>query len=356
MNKAIFVQRFKFCMFFLIISIIIMDVKNVFSKEYEEIWKSQKFKEEVTAIAIRNLNGNKFEEIFVGSEFEERAQNNKYWDTLIRTYVSIHEWNPIKQTFVRIYKTDDLFLQYDTLEYGIGEFYYLPTYEGFLLYTNVSRGVLLVWDKDSNDYEFNFKKELYKNENKKPIEIEDLDEKAKEDSLFLQKVVSLLEKEIPKHSYAHIKIKRGDTNKDKKEDVWAIVTEDYKHPEGYLYQYEWFSDGKSLIKKFVDKKMIFEVMITDIDNDGMDEIIEGEAILDHSGAEYEGEGPEPILEPTTGKLYILKWDGKIYKEIWQSEEIGGVKTIAVGDVDNDGKKEIVVGDWQGYIHIFHSKP
>ncbi len=344
--------------FFIIAFVIVIGTQNVWSGEYREIWKSQKFKvgigmwKGISTVEINDLNGNKYREIFVGSWFGGGEVD------FVKSRVTIYEWDSPKEKFVQIYESDNL-----SLDDIIGKFYYLPSLNGFLLcseyildgYEGGSYGFLLIWDKTKNNYQFNFKKELYRDENNRRVKIEELDEKAKVDYLFVKKIRELLEKEISKDSYANIKVRRGDTNGDGKEDVWAIITKNYQYDEGYLYNYERSSDGKSLLQRFVDKKDIFEVIITDIDNDGMDEIIEGEVIRDYSMLGYEGEGPEPVLEPTTGKLYILKWDGKIYKEIWQSEEIGGVGTIAVGDVDADGKKEIVVGDWHNHIRVFHVK-
>ncbi len=90
--------------------------------------------------------------------------------------------------------------------------------------------------------------------------------------------------------------------------------------------------------------------VTDIDDDGLDEII----ISDVRG-DLVREEEEPYLENRRDVIHILKWDGKKYKKIWTSKSLGLITQIIVDDVTGDGKKEIIVGNDKGEIHIFGGK-
>ncbi len=87
--------------------------------------------------------------------------------------------------------------------------------------------------------------------------------------------------------------------------------------------------------------------LADIDNDGLDEII----ISGVRGDLVETE-EEPFIKNRRDVIHILKWDGKKYKKIWTSKSLGLITQIIVDDVTGDGKKEIIVGNDKGKIHIF----
>lgn len=86
--------------------------------------------------------------------------------------------------------------------------------------------------------------------------------------------------------------------------------------------------------------------LADIDNDGFDEII----ISGVRGDLVETE-EEPYMKNRRDVIHILKWNGKEYKKIWTSKSLGAITQILVDDVTGDGKKEIVVGNDKGEIHI-----
>jgi hypothetical protein len=87
--------------------------------------------------------------------------------------------------------------------------------------------------------------------------------------------------------------------------------------------------------------------LSDIDNDGLDEIIISEIRGDLIETEE-----EPYVENYRDVIHILKWNGKGYKKIWTSKPLGAITQVLIDDVTGDGKKEIVVGNDKGEIHIF----
>ena len=82
--------------------------------------------------------------------------------------------------------------------------------------------------------------------------------------------------------------------------------------------------------------------VSDLDNDGKLEIIASADILDGSGGK--------------AKIYIIKSDGTLYPG-WPTPtfyvELSD-RTPAIGDLDNDGQKELVLVDWTSRkLHAYH---
>ena len=140
---------------------------------------------------------------------------------------------------------------------------------------------------------------------------------------------------------------------------------------GVTYQQTWAS---GLLDAFA---VIEDLIIADIDGDGIREIVSGGSgihIIGYNGTSYQIEwqsGPlgdyvgftigdvnadgalefVVSLEGGANNIQIYRFDGQTYYMEWQSCEIrpGGEQ---IGDVDGDGIKEIVVGSWSGEIYIY----
>lgn len=133
-----------------------------------------------------------------------------------------------------------------------------------------------------------------------------------------------------------------------------------------------------------------EMDIADVDNDGREELIvgcgvslgdvEGEGyirVFDLETKELEWKSPDlkgcieglrvvdldddGILEIVTSSgyryresyCYIFHFDGSNYVRSWKSSNIGPKAFgLDVGDIDDDGIKEIVIGNLAGYVYVF----
>jgi WD40 repeat protein len=117
--------------------------------------------------------------------------------------------------------------------------------------------------------------------------------------------------------------------------------------EGYIYIYS-YEDG-DFIREWKSEDLDGDVIglkTYDLDGDGQKEIIAG------NGYRY-----------NQGYCFIFNYVGEdgtagsgsppLYEEVWSSEDIGPkAYGLDVGDIDNDGIIEIVVGNQPGYIWIF----
>ncbi len=147
-------------------------------------------------------------------------------------------------------------------------------------------------------------------------------------------------------------LKAGRTTSKDYDEIFFIFEHFYGGP---LFKAVWRKDRFESQMIFpVGRPLIDKVAIgynnlnlADIDNDGLDEIIVSEIRGD-----LVREEEEPYLENRRDVIHILKWDGKKYKKIWTSKSLGLITQIIVDDVTGDGKKEIIVGNDKGEIHIF----
>jgi len=121
---------------------------------------------------------------------------------------------------------------------------------------------------------------------------------------------------------------------------------------GPLYKAVWQKD-RFEVEEILSTKGIMgydNLNLADMDNDGLDEIIISEIRGDLVETEE-----EPFIKNHRDVIHIVKWNGKEYKKIWTSKPLGAITQILVDDMTGDGKKEIVVGNAKGELHIFGQK-
>lgn len=175
------------------------------------------------------------------------------------------------------------------------------------------------------------------------------------------------------------------------EENELVVGTGYKTDQGWGQIYL-FKKGQSqyydAFEPFDSRLRELEVM--DIDNDGDEELIVGCGV---SLGDIAGEGYVRVFDLETKKLewkspdlggcveglrvtdldgddipeivvsngyryregfcYIFRYEGGEYRRIWKSSNIGPkAYGLDVGDIDDDGVKEIVIGNLAGYVYIF----
>lgn len=137
---------------------------------------------------------------------------------------------------------------------------------------------------------------------------------------------------------------------------------------GTTYEQRW---------KSADLKGIYGLAVSDIDSDGITEILcqnvygtiyvfggitkEQEWVSSSLGGSWgdslrtediDADGVVEIVVGTSDYLYIF--DGITKEQEWKSENLGYlIYGLAVGDADNDGVKEIVCANRNGYIYVFN---
>lgn len=101
------------------------------------------------------------------------------------------------------------------------------------------------------------------------------------------------------------------------------------------FEHVWDS-GDSLIQNDV-----MALAIDDLDGNGYYEVVAGSA----DGHVYIFEQNTPILNFPNGVLFNLSWvsDESAISQIW---------SIAIDDIDGDSLKDVVVGSWDGRVHVF----
>lgn len=153
----------------------------------------------------------------------------------------------------------------------------------------------------------------------------------------------------------------GITKKSSIGDLWSIQypqTEAENYAKLYLSQFDGkkFSPFSRVYFKGVDSDMIFNMIISDVDNDGIGEILGvEEKIIKTIPRKYQpgDTGEESGTMLITSNLFLVKWNGKEYEVKWHKKAVDErLSNIAVGDVTGDGNKEILVTDDNGYLYIF----
>lgn len=152
----------------------------------------------------------------------------------------------------------------------------------------------------------------------------------------------------------------GVTKKSSTSELWSIQ---YPSDESectaklYVSQFDGkrFSPFSRVTFNGINSDMIFNIIITDVDSDGVGEILGVEqnirkSIPRNNPADTGEEGNTLFI---TSNLFLAKWNGKEYEVKWHRKAIDErVRNIAVGDVTGDGKKEIVITDDNGFLYVF----
>ena len=152
--------------------------------------------------------------------------------------------------------------------------------------------------------------------------------------------------------------KTGETTKKDFDEVFYLEPAAYPYDVGSnLVKAIWkdgrfeseniLSDKSSKNKELIGYKNLY---LLDINNDGLDEIILSEVRGDLKSGEE-----EPEIINRRDVIQIIKWDGRKYKKIWSSQPLGEITQILIDDVTGEGRKEIIVGNAKGEIHIFGQK-
>lgn len=117
-------------------------------------------------------------------------------------------------------------------------------------------------------------------------------------------------------------------------------------------------DGKKLSPltrvsfKGINPDMIYQINITDVDNDGVGEILgieeEVRKIIPRESPDYEAD-----TRLITSNMFVVKWNGKEYEVKWHAKAIDEkITNFALADVVGDKKQEIIVTDEKGYLYVF----
>lgn len=104
--------------------------------------------------------------------------------------------------------------------------------------------------------------------------------------------------------------------------------------------------------KGIDSDMISNMIIVDVDGDGIGEIIavEEEIRKRIPRKDAADEGDALLI---TSNLFLAKWSGNDYEVRWHRKAIEQrLRNIVIGDVTGDGKKAIVATDENGYLYVF----
>ncbi|MBU0702230.1 Ig-like domain-containing protein, partial [bacterium] len=132
----------------------------------------------------------------------------------------------------------------------------------------------------------------------------------------------------------------GDADNDGKSEVYGVCG-------SYIYQFK--QNGATWTSTMIGTQKTYglhAITIGDADNDGKSEV-------------YAAYGP---VGDWNGGVYQYKWDGSKFVEAWVYIEAAycygnyaggtwkGALDVKIGDVDNDGQKELWVSDSKGYVY------
>ena len=119
---------------------------------------------------------------------------------------------------------------------------------------------------------------------------------------------------------------------------------------GDLFKVFWQEQGIQLVGISFPKSIGFDNLnLADMDSDSVDEIVLSEVRGRVGGRE------EPAVKNRRDVVHIIRWNGKEYVKMWTSKPLGEITQVLVDDITGDGKKEIIVGNARGEIHIFGQK-
>jgi hypothetical protein len=116
-----------------------------------------------------------------------------------------------------------------------------------------------------------------------------------------------------------------------------------------------FSPFSRVTFKEINSDMIFNMLISDLDNDGIGEILGVEEYIRKSiPRNNPGDtGEEGNTLFITSNLFLAKWNGKDYEIKWHRKAIDErIGAVSVGDVVGNGNKQIVIADEKGFVYVF----
>ena len=130
----------------------------------------------------------------------------------------------------------------------------------------------------------------------------------------------------------------GDIDNDGKTEVVACISDSYYSTAG-TWALNW-EDGEWIAEpiytNLIGGGTHYGVVVGDVDGDGTPEIGIGNNVGGYVGA----------------AAVLIEWDGTAYKKVWEGSwptEYCVIEALAIGDADNDGQNEFLVGG--GNIHI-----